>query len=224
MVKHLRSERQVTLKRVLCAMASAIACMHASPASATLTSYDSESAFLAAAGNVTVESFESSSGSGLTTLQTPNFLLSHSGGTFSVLTSPSPYGTFATDGTHFLEEATALVNNQFQFAGFAAPISAFGLYITDYGDYGSHPLVLTVNSTDQFVIATPTGPSANGSLLYFGVVASGTSLITNVTLGSDDAIGIDKVSVSTVPETSSLILSCTGLLLMALFARSRSLP
>jgi len=193
-----------------------------SPARAGFIVFTSESTFLAAAGPVTVESFENSSGTGITSLITPNFLLQHTGSTFSVLSSPSPFGTFATDGVRYLEESAAGFTNEFRFSGFAAPLTAFGLHVTDYGDFGSQSLVLTINGTTQFTVATP--PRPNGNLLYFGVVATGPDRITDVRLGSDDAIGIDKVSlssVSAVPAPASLWMLSTGAAALICWTRVR---
>lgn len=134
-----------------------------------------------------------------------------------VLSAPSPFGTFATDGVRYLEEA-AVATNEFVFSGFAGPLTAFGLNITDYGDFGTASLVMTINGTTSFVIATPSGPGANGSLRYFGVVATAGDTITEVRLRSGDAVGIDKVGISApavVPEPMPALLVALGIAAIA---------
>ncbi len=182
------------------------------PIQATILTFDDEGDFLTAAGTVSVESFESSSGTNLLALTTPSFQLDHSSG-FSVLNSPSPFGTFATDGVRFLEELT-VQPNEFRFHNFVSPLRAFGLFITDYGDFGSAPLTLTINNSQTIVIATTGG--LDGNLRYFGVVANAGEEIIDIRLTSDDAIGIDEVSFSSaVPEPSSFLLLGVAVLLMA---------
>ena len=166
--------------------------------------FTDESTFLASSDAVVVEGFESSSGTNISSLSTPNFLITHSQ-SFSVLGAPSPFGTFAIDGTNFIEESLAGVANEFRFDGFAAPLTSFGLFVTDYGDFGIESLTLTIDDANAFVIASQ--PLADGNSLFFGVVATGGDKFSKVTLRSDDAIGIDRVSVSAVPEPSRLVLS-----------------
>jgi hypothetical protein len=184
-----------------------------SAAFSALVTFDDEPTFLASSGPVVVEGFETSTGSNISSLTTPNFVLTHSQ-TFSVLSSPSVYGTFAIDGTHFLEESLALVVNEMRFDGFTSPLTSFGLYVTDFGDNGAQPLTMTINGATTFTIAAQ--PRPNGNLLFFGVVASGGDQITKVVLASDDAIGIDKVSLSPVPEPGSLLMAAMAVAMGAI--------
>lgn len=208
-----------SISPILASLAIGLCTVSSSEARAGFIAFMNEAAFLAAAGSVTVESFEGSAGTNLTSLTTPNFQLQHTGSTFSVLSAPSPFGTFATDGVRYLEEDSAGFVNEFQFTGFAEPLAAFSLDITDYGDFGTLPLVLTINGTTPFTIAT--SPRPNGNLLYFGVVATGVDQITNVRLSSGDAIGIDRVSIAAVPEPSTLLILGTGIVLLIGHVRFR---
>ena len=173
---------------------------------ANLVTLTDKEQFLGAAGNVTLESFETSSGSNIYSLTTPNFKITHTGGSgFSVLTEPSPYGTAATDGSRHLEEISGGSPNQFQFYNFQEPLKAFGLFIMDYGDYGNAPLQMIINNTSTFTIAETGHP--DGNILYFGVVADGGDVITDVRLLSDDAIGLDEISLAaSVPEPNIFFL------------------
>ncbi|MCA9066331.1 MAG: hypothetical protein KDA96_24860, partial [Planctomycetaceae bacterium] len=167
---------------------------------AAIRTYSAEGEFLAAAGPVVVESFETVSGSNLFALTTPNFEIIHTSAYgFSVLSSPSPYGTFATDGVRYLEEVSS--NNEFHFFGFSQPLDAFGLFITDFGDFGnsSIPLRMTINDTLTVTVAEWGHP--NGNLMYFGVTTEGAYTINDVKLFSGDAIGIDEVSLGMAAGT-----------------------
>lgn len=195
------------LFRALARLAIGLIAAVGAEARADFFTFTDAGGFLTAAGDVTVESFEGSSGTNLTSLSTPNFLLTHTGSAFSVLDTPSPFGTFATDGVRYLEENTA-GTNEFLFSGFAGPVTAFGLDVTDFGDFGALPLVLTINGTAQFTVAVP--PHPDGSLLFFGVVATGPDQITDVRLRSGDAIGIDNVRLTAVPEPTTLFMLSTG--------------
>lgn len=175
---------------------------------AGFTEYTDQASFLSAAGNTVTESFETSAGSQIAFLATPNFTLTHNR-TFSVLSAPSPFGTSATDGVRYIEETSAQANEML-FQGFAANTTAFGLFITDFGDFGSADLTLTVNNNAPIIIASPFIP--NGDIRYFGIVATGGDIINSVTLASGDAIGIDEVSVSAVPLPAAAYLMVGALL------------
>ena len=186
---------------------------------AALVSYTSESDFLAASNQVSVESFESFQPSGLiSSLVSPLFTITHND-FFRVLDTPSVHDTQAADGVTYLEERSGITFvNSMVFSGFDAPLTAFGFFVSDYGDFGTRPLVMTVNDTNMFTIASP--PRTSGNQLYFGVVATNTDRIHTVELASDDAIGIDKVSISAiVPEPTTGSFFCWAIAIVSAVGR-----
>ncbi len=188
-------------------------------AQAGFITFDNENDFLSAAGPVLVESFESfSSIAGQSqvrsSLSTTNFEINHFGGSNFFVADEPLFGGFATDGIHYLEEVSTGSPNTFHFHSFQEPITAFGLFITDFGDFGNQsvPLEMTINDSTTLFIANPGDP--DGSIRYFGVIATGGEIITDVKLTNADALALDEVSISAgVPEPSGILMFFFALVL-----------
>ena len=71
---------------------------------------------------------------------------------------PDFFGTHATDGTHYLvwEDGSAYMDFQF-----TSPVKAFGINVTDFGDFGSGTLSFSNNAGANYILATP--PCATGT-------------------------------------------------------------
>lgn len=137
----------------------------------------------------------------------------------------SPYtaatGYSVTSGGKYLEFVPQLpVKNESWSASidfhFQSGISAFGVYLTGYGDVGN-PLSVSFNDGLNESIAIK--GSAKGGAEYFGFVDPGASIHdiifteTGSSNGSEDVFGLDGVSYAikpqaqTVPAPSSIVLA-----------------
>ncbi|MEM1329500.1 MAG: PEP-CTERM sorting domain-containing protein [Planctomycetota bacterium] len=127
-------------------------------------------------------------------------------------------GTFATDGSQFLRISSpidrAIIFNIFR------PVAAIGFTLTDLGDTGnSLDAVVAFESGATERISIPTSTGVDGSAAFFGLVADGTDLVTNLTLeytspGLSDAFGLDELTVA-VPTPGTLAIAGLGLMASA---------
>ena len=130
----------------------------------------------------------------------------------TVLGSPRS-GRFATSGSLYV---AGNAGGGFQI-GFSAPISAFGFYATDIGDFGGQlSLIMTPSGGGPNVVLQPahslgSGGSTNGRPLFFGFYDTTTSyssiLFGNSSTG--DVFGFDDMTIGdrdqVTPDPSGVI-------------------
>jgi len=138
------------------------------------------------------------------------------GGSLTEIRTSPGLGRFATSGTHYLNIA---LGDGFTL-DFSAPISAFGFYGTDIGDFSGQLLLHLENGSTLDVIVPHTVNAPDGSLLFWGFIDSMNSYthidFTNTSgsdsFGYDDmTIGTQEQIVPTVPEPGTIALLGLGL-------------
>ncbi len=132
-------------------------------------------------------------------------------------------GRFPVSGTKYVETGAG---EGFTIT-FSTPISAFGFYGTDIGDFGGILSLSLVGTTDETLTVPNTvgsGGSTSGSDLYYGFYDT-SSTFTSITFnnsgsGGVDVFGFDDFTIGTLaqvtpvsatPEPDSMILLGTGL-------------
>jgi hypothetical protein len=191
-------------------------CLLGKPLSAQLVTFTDHSAFLAAVGSTSVESFEGLAASPRSTnpINTALFTVTPDPGLIGILDGPAGgNGAFATDGTKFLlSYRENLPAGTLHFV-LTAPTTAFGLFIIDNAEIdGLVSLHTNVGEAASEVTALQAPPIlSNGNVAFFGFTQS--TPFTDVFLtstGIDDSYGIDQVTVAAVPEPSTLIFGLAG--------------
>lgn len=147
-------------------------------------------------------------------------------------------GRYAVTGTRYFE-ATSATSGAPTFAiSFSDPVSAFGFYGTDIGDFGSQlSLRFTLVGggfstwTLPYTATNGTDTGRDGSLLYAGFV--GANAFTRVEFlgtSSDDIFGFDDMTIAnvsqvlpptTTPEPGTVALVAGGLVVLAGVVRRR---
>jgi hypothetical protein len=98
---------------------------------------------------------------------------------------------------------------------FATPVSAFGFYATDLGDFGAKLTVTLANVSGTKTFDVPnTTYGASGSLLFWGYIDPSAKYdsISFASSNGADSFGLDDLIIgSVVPEPSSLALFGLGL-------------
>lgn len=125
-------------------------------------------------------------------------------------------GRFAISGTQFLATQDDFTVN------FTSPQAAFGFYATDIGDVRGTLTIQFLNGSSSIVgfpvppMGGISGPRANGSVLFFGLVGDTTadlfsSVRFNLSTTENDVFGFDDLTVGnlgqviTTPEPTSMI-------------------
>jgi MYXO-CTERM domain-containing protein len=187
--------------------------------------FTTESSFVAAAGATVIESFETTATGvrSLSPVTTPSFVVAPqapSDAPIGVNGGPNTpnmgFGAAATDGVRYL---TVYLPNAPQGAlvfNLAAPTTAFGFNIIDYGEATGGLLSIATDfgaySGGTQLASYSTG-LANGNVQFFGIAQDQpfTRVVLTAT-GLDDAYALDKVYLSApVPEPASAALALAGL-------------
>ena len=198
----------------LCSAIS-LALIVAQPLCADFMTFNDEGDFLTAAGATELESFEdlvATNALDSITIVTDNFVISTSTGDPDIgIFDISNAGAFATDGSNYVSYQSG--ENESIVFTFDNEINAFGLDITDYGDFGSGNLTFS-NSAGDMAVAGISG-TQNGDQIFFGAVntdfAFDTVTFTNTILG--EGFGVDKIysaGSTVVPEPASVSVLLVG--------------
>lgn len=162
--------------------------------------FNDEASFRAAAGVLSLESFEGQTATNtrlLTTLALPSFTMrmspDHELGVFD---QPDFFGAHATHGTKHVcfEDGFAFVDFQFN-----EPVRSFGINVTDFGDFGSGSLSFTNSAGANHLIAA--APRPDGNELFFGLIANvpfNSARVSQSIVG--ELVGVDEIYVGLVPE------------------------
>ncbi len=209
------------------------------PAQASLTNANTaHDQFFSNLTGVETQTFESySAGTGLPL--TVSFgvagnatLTDPSGGSF-ITSGNDGAGRYPISGNKYLETGAG---SGFTIT-FSSPISAFGFYGTDIGDFGG-VLTLGLTGADPETLVVPatagSNASTSGSNLYFGFYDT-TNTFTSITFnntgsGGVDVFGFDDFTIGNIeqvtptsptPEPSTFALLGTGVLALAGAARRK---
>ena len=225
-------------------VASVAACMafgatHVRAADATFTS---ESLFQAAAGSTVMESFESvaarlrANTPVVAPLLTVNPLAGAMIGIEDVSVSPGGgFGSYATDGTRYLlsyvdpvpgtfpDPAVLQPTGTLHFA-LNGPARAFGLTITDVGEVDGTVKLFTGNGAFVGGVTVLSFPptAGNGGRMFIGLTQDTSFTDVYLTVSAlDEAYGVDRILVASVPEPAEYALMLAGLVLVGTAARRK---
>jgi hypothetical protein len=140
----------------------------------------------------------------------------------SVPSGTNGFGRYPISGNNYWEAVT----DSFTI-DFSTPISAFGFYGVDIGDFGG-TVVLTMTNGSSMTLNVPntvgSNGSTDGSVLYFGFydTVNSFSRISFGNTNTSDVFAFDDMTIGTleqvtpqIPEPASLTLLGAGLLLLA---------
>jgi hypothetical protein len=192
------------------------------PSSATAAdaTFTTEAAFVAAAGATRLESFETVATGlrGSAPVAAPLFTVTGLTAPIGVQSGPNTpndgFGAGATDGTRYL---SVYLPNQPQGTlrfDLASATTVFGFNIMDVGETTGTVSIRTNSGafSSETLLASYPPNLGNGNVQFFGLTQNLPFTQVFVTVsGSDDAFGIDKVSVIAVPEPAAALLLLVGL-------------
>jgi len=205
------------------------------PAVAGTTVYTDEAAFLGAVTwpanpGMAMESFEGLNPTNSFTASSfplPDFTLTElSGGDeLGVFNVPAGWGGYATDGQNYIQYQSD--SNQTLRFDFGSAINAFGINITDWGDWADPgQLVFSNDAGDSFTIAVT--PRANNNYMFYGVVNDSMQFnrVEFLNTVPGEAYAIDEVyygnsGAPQIPEPATLSLVGLGLLALARRRKNR---
>lgn len=215
----------------------ALGATHARAADATFTS---ETLFQAAAGSTVVESFETVAARlrANTPVVAPLLTVNPLGGAMIGIqnASDSPgsgFGSYASDGNRYLLSYVDPVAGTFpdpdelkptgtlHFA-LNGPARAFGLTITDVGEVDGTVKLFTGNGAFVGGVTVLTFPPTfgNGGQFFIGLTQAVSFTDVYLTVSAlDEAYGVDRILVASVPEPAGYALLLAGLVLVGTAAR-----
>lgn len=184
--------------------------------------------FLAAAGPVVTEDFESTpigdlgavtvgtfaGGIGVTTVNTVTSVGSTAGSYFRIQAGPSSFDTYPTSGRRFLDALSGPDSTYFT-STYDVLLGALGFSYTDVSDWAGsggqiEPLNMLVTfgdgSTQEIDLTAGNAPTSlgNGNLGFVGIVETTLGIrsiaIRSANAPDGDALGIDDVMVARLPE------------------------
>ncbi len=188
------------------------------PVASRVNSTAAQNSFLSSLIGVGTENFEGfATGTGAPLALTfPGAGTATLGGTGSISTvtpgTTNGVGRYAISGSNFWEVSSGNFT-----IDFSAPIAAFGFWGVDIGDFnGQITLELQSGAVVNFVVPNSTN-IAGGSVLYYGLIASGAGeLFTSITFGNTnpgvDFFAFDDMTIGSLqqvrptPEPGSLAL------------------
>jgi hypothetical protein len=209
----------------------ACACALAAPAWAANASFTTEASFSAAAGPTAIESFESLSGGPLGSSPISTALLTLSSateplGVQTAADAPGPgYGSAATDGNHYVLAYLASLPQGTVQITLASPTHALGLNLTDLGETPGTVVLRTDTGAFSSGVTVANFPPllGGGAVNFYGLTQDQAFTQVFITVsGEDEAYGIDKISVSAVPEPASGLLMTAGLAALAGWRRRQN--
>jgi hypothetical protein len=208
------------------------------PLASTPNADAAQAAFLATLLNPGVETFEDESGSFPLAISFANGVTATlTGGGFVEILSDTDTdaGRYGVTGDADPDERfwrTEGGENAFTIT-FSSPVSAFGFYGVDIGDFDGQVTATTAGGLNQVFNIGNSTSIEGGSVLFWGVIdpdASFISVAFGNTGSGDDIFGFDDFTIGTpeqvvgaaVPEPATLVMFGSGLALTAAVLRHRA--
>lgn len=207
------------LKRVsLVMVVVALVSWSAGSACGSGTVYNDEGSYLAAAPYCTMESFEGSPVQNnliLSSITVPDFTVT-TVTMMGVYNGPTGWGGHATHGVNFVAISSSAEELDFSMND---PVKAWGINITDWGDWGSGTLTFQNNLQDVYRMAF--SPRDDDNEFFWGFVGDqpfNRALLTNSIVG--EGYSFDELYYG-IPEPATLALVTLGAGLLVRKRRTR---